>query len=86
MREGEPVIWSKVWGNWESTRGHEGSDFGERLSARLSCVLDLLKRIKRDLLIVVTIERTAAKSDEYRRENIYWKVYGLRADGSFYKL
>ncbi len=81
-----PVMWSRVWGNWEDQHGREGNDYGQTLSARLGLVLDLLKNIDRDLVISVKIERTTGEKKDFELEKPYWLMYGLMSDGNLYKL
>ena len=82
----EPVMWSRLWGNWGDKRGEQGTEYGRRLSARLGFVLDLLKRVNRDLVVSVEIERAAGEKKDYQLERAYWVIYGLKSDGTLYKL
>jgi hypothetical protein len=77
-----PVLFSQVWGDRREHRHEQATNYGERLIANTSRLLDNLQRLKQDLIIQVEIRREDGKKDniEYFDRN-YTRVYLLKHSG-----
>ena len=90
------VIWSQIWGSERSqesqyyeTRG----DQGRRLQASHTFLVELLGKVKRDLIVEIQIERGILRHRYERREDGYagytppfHRIFLFRADGRTYSL
>ncbi len=81
-KDGEPVIFLDIWGNRKEDRDNSASNYGEKLIADLDFALDSLNKIRRDLIIEVTIKRedSYGQKTDYEDQD-YNRLYLLKSNG-----
>ena len=88
------VLWSQIWGDQsQDTQYYERkAEGGKRLQASRAFVAELIRRIKRDLIVGVQINRRIARlpyersEDDLRYMQPYCRFFLLRANGRTYTL